>query len=295
MKLLRLCPFLIACVLAPGQDNSDLFEKAPAPIDDALRARVNQFYNAYTTGKFREAYPLVAEDSQDAFLAGSKDVMKSCEILKIRYSDNFTSADVVEGCKGEWVYHGVKTPTSFPLTSHWKIIDGQWFWHYVKPSMIPSPFSPTGFIAVPTDTPAAADAAAKSRPAIPANPMEAARGILSKVRVDKTTVKLRGYETSKDELQVINEMPGEISLSIDPIPFPGLKITPGKTRLEANEKTTIVFEYRLDDASIECGECAKRVKSTLTAQLHIQPTGQLFPISITFGIPPELEKQIPKQ
>ncbi len=294
MKLLRLCPFLIACVLAPGQDNSDLFEKAPAPIDDALRARVNQFYSAYTSGKFREAYPLVAEDSQDAFLASSKDIMKSCEILRIRYADNFTSADVVEGCKGEWVYHGVKTPTSFPLTSHWKIIDGQWFWHYVKPSMIPSPFSPTGFIAVPTDAPAA-DAAAKSRPAIPANPMEAARGILSKVRIDKTTVKLRGYETSKDELHVINEMPGEISLSLDPIPFPGLKITPGKMRLQANEQTTIVFEYRLDDASIECGECAKRVKSTLTAQLHIQPTGQLFPISITFGIPPELERQIPKQ
>ena len=62
-----------------------------------------------------------------------------------------------------------------------------------------------------------------------------------------------------------------------------------------NEQTTIVFEYRLDDASIECGDCAKRVKSTLTAQVHIQPTGQLFPITVTFGIPPELEKQIPKQ
>ena len=295
MKLLRLCPFLIAFALAPGQDNSDLFEKAPAPIDEALRARVTQFYNAYTSGKFREAYVLVAEDSQDAFLAASKDTMKSCDILRIKYSDNFTSADVVEGCKGEWVYHGVKTATSFPLTSHWKIIDGQWFWYYVKPTMVPSPFSPTGFIAVPSDTPAAVDPAAKSRPAIPANPMEAARGILSKVRIDKTAIKLRGYETSKDELHVINEMPGQISLSIDPIPFPGLKITPGKTVLQANEQTTIVFEYRLDDASIECGDCAKRVKSTLTAQVHIQPTGQLFPITVTFGIPPELEKQIPKQ
>ena len=295
MKLLRLCPFLIACALAPGQDNSDLFEKAPAPIDEALRARVTQFYSAYTSGKFREAYVLVAEDSQDAFLAASKDTMKSCDILRIKYSDNFTSADVVEGCKGEWVYHGVKTATSFPLTSHWKIIDGQWFWYYVKPTMVPSPFSPTGFIAVPTEPQAAVDPAAKSRPAIPANPMEAARGILSKVRIDKTAIKLRGYETSKDELHVINEMPGQISLSIDPIPFPGLKITPGKTVLQAHEQTTIVFEYRLDDASIECGDCAKRVKSTLTAQVHIQPTGQLFPIAVTFDSQSEPEKQIPKQ
>jgi hypothetical protein len=292
MTFLRLCTFLIACVLAFGQDNSDLFEKAPPPIDEALRARVAQFYQAYTTGKFREAYPLVAEDSQDAFFAASKEPLKSCEILRIRYSDDFTKADVVEACKGEWNYHGVKTPTSFPLTSHWKIVDGQWYWYYVKPTVVPSPFSRSGFTTVP-DPPA--DGVAKPVRPIPANPTEAAQSILSKVRLDKTAIKLRGYETSKDELHVINEMPGQISLSIDPIAFPGLKITPEKTELQANEQTTIAFEYRLDDATIECGECAKRVKSTLTARLHIQPTGQIFEITVTFGIPPELEKEIPKQ
>ena len=293
MRLLKLCPFLITGALAFGQDNSDLFEKAPPPIDEALRARVSQFYQAYTSGKFREAYPLVADDSQDAFFALSKEIVKSCDILRIKYSDDFTKADVVEACKGEWVYHGVKTPTSFPLTSHWKIVDRQWYWYYIKPTMTPSPFSPTGFATVGPDP--QADGQAKVLPMIPANPLEAARNILAKVKIDKTIIKLRGYETSKDELRLINEMPGRISLSIDPIALPGLKITPGKTELQANEQTTIVFEYRLDDATIECGDCAKRIKSTLTAQLHIQPTGQIFPITVIFGIPPELEKQIPKQ
>ena len=91
MSLLRLCPFLIASVLASGQDNSDLFEKAPPPIDEALRARVIQFYQAYTSGKFREAYPLVADDSQDAFFALSKETVKSCDILRIKYSDQIRS------------------------------------------------------------------------------------------------------------------------------------------------------------------------------------------------------------
>jgi hypothetical protein len=163
----------------------------------------------------------------------------------------------------------------------------------VKPASVPFPFSPTGFVSVQPN--AQADPAAKPVPAIPANPMEAAKSILSKVRLDKTAIKLLGYETSKDELRLINEMPGQISLSLDPVAFPGLKITPGKTTLQANEQTTILFEYRLDDATITCGDCAKRVKATLTARLHIQPTGQIFPITVTFGIPPELEKQIPKQ
>jgi hypothetical protein len=292
MKLLRLCPFLIAGALAVGQDNSNLFDKAPPPIDEALRARVAQFYGAYTSGKFRDAYSLVAEDSQDAFFAAAKEVFKSCEALRIKYSDDFTKADVLEACKGEWNYHGIKTPTSFPLTSHWKIVDGQWYWYYVKPTSVPSPFSPTGFASM--DPSSAADGAAKTIPALP-NPMEAARNILSQVKVDKTAITLHGYETSKDELQVTNEMSGQIDLSIDPIAFPGLKITPGKTELQSNEKTTIVFEYRLDDATIECGECAKRVRSTVTTKLHIAPSNQVFPITITFGAPPEAEKQIPKQ
>jgi hypothetical protein len=294
MKLLRLWPLWIAGALACGQDNADLFDKAPPPIDEALRARVGQFFHAYTTGKFREAYPLVAEDGQDAFLASSKNTFKSCEIVKISYSDNFTKAVVVESCKTDWNFHGQTVGTSFPITGNWKIIDGQWYWYYIQPTTTASPFSPLGFSTGPTGPPRV-EGAASPLPPIPSDPLEAARNILSKIKLDKTTIKLRGYETSKDELQVINEMPGQISFSFDPLPFPGLKITPGKTQLQANERTTVVFEYRLDDAAIECGECAKRVKSTLTAQLHIQPTGQIFPIAIIFGIPPELEKQIPKQ
>ena len=293
MKLSKLSLFVIAGALAFGQDGSDVFDKAPPPIDEALRARVDQFFHAYTTGKFREAYPLVAEDSQDAFLGASKNQFKSCEILKINYSENFTKAVVVESCKGEWNFHGQTIGTSFPITGNWKVSDGQWYWYYVKPTSMLSPFSPTGFATISPDSQAGGAPAAT--PVLPANPLDSARSILSKVRVDKTAIKLKGYETSKDELHLTNDMPGEISLSIDPVAFPGFKITPGKTELQANEQTTIVFEYRLDDASIECGECAKRVKSTLTAQLHIQPTGQVFPITVTFAIPPELEKQIPKQ
>ena len=61
MKLLKLCPFLIAGAMASGQDNSELFEKAPPPIDEALRARVTQFYQAYTAGKFRDGKADVVE------------------------------------------------------------------------------------------------------------------------------------------------------------------------------------------------------------------------------------------
>ena len=292
MKLLMIGPFFIASALAIGQDTSDLFDKAPPPIDEALRARVKKFFQAEADGKFTQAYEMVAEEARDEFISGSRDKVKSCEIVKINYSENFTKAAIVTGCKGEWNWHGQDIKTQFPLTSHWKLVNGDWYWYYVRPTEVPFPFSPTGYVKVPSED--EIKAGAPTPRALP-DPMAAAKSILAQVKVDKTNISLKGYETSKDELHVVNGMPGQITLSVDPIVFPGLKITPDKTQLQANEKATVVFEYRLDDATIECGECAKRVKSTMTAQLHIQPTGQLFPITITFGIPPELEKQIPKQ
>jgi hypothetical protein len=292
MNMIRFGLFLAAGSLMWGQDPSDLFEKAPPPIDEALRARVDQFYHAYMAGKFRDAYPLVAEDSQDAFLESSKDAYKACETLKIRYSENFTRASVLESCKGEWRWHGQTIPTQIPLTTNWKLVDGKWFWTFVKPTFAPNPFSPTGFVRIPDEKEIAEGG---PRPVIPQMPTDAAaftRNMLAKVKLDRNAITLRSSESSHEEVHVRNELPGSISISVDNLPQPGLTITPAKTQLNANDETVISFDYRVDDALIACGECAKRVNGTATAQLRIQPTNQVLPITITF-IRPEPEK--PKQ
>ncbi len=282
MNKLRLCLFLAACSLALGQDNSDLFEKAPPPIDEALRARVTQFYSAYVAGKYREAYNLVAEDAQDAFMASPKQQYHSCEILKILYSENFTKASVVESCKGDWRFHGTVTPITIPLTSNWKVINDQWFWYLVKPTVMATPFSPSGYVKLSPDQPDSANAA---KPAVPSDMAAEARSILAQVSVDKTDVRLHAYESSKDEIHIRNGMQGTISFYFDNLPIPGFKIKPEKTTLNANEETVIVFEYRLDDAMITCGECAKKPKEAATADLHIEPTRQRIPITVIFAGP----------
>lgn len=280
--------FALSSPWAFAQESSDLFEKAPPAIDEALRSRVNQFYQAFVTGKFREAFALVADDAQDAFFSSPKDQYKSCETIRIKYSEEFTKATVIESCKSDWVWHGIKTPTTFPLTSTWKRVDGQWSWYYVRPTLSPSPFSPTGYVNVDPAQPA-------SPSPLPTSMKDVAKDILAKVKVDKTSVLLHPNESSKDELHVTNDMPGEIALSLDPVPLPGLKIAPAKTLLPAKEQTVVVFEYNLDDATITCGECAKRVHDSLTTRLHIQPTGQVFDITINFSKPKSGEIALPKK
>ena len=253
-----------------------MVDKAPPAIDEALRARVGKFYGAFVAGKFKDAYLLAADDSQDAFFELSKDQYKSFEIIKMRYSDNFTKAVVVTAIKSDWRWHGVITPTTFPLTSNWKVEDGQWYWYYVKPTMAATPFSPTGFVPIPPETPD------KKPAALPGNVAGSAQAILSKVGLDKGTVQLRSYENSQDVVHVRNEMPGAVTLNLDKLDMTGLKITVGKTQLQAHEETTVLFAWRLDDPAIQCLECAKKTSGRQVVQLHIQPTNQVFPISINF-------------
>lgn len=268
---------LVSGFLGLAQSPADQADKAPPAVDEALRARVNQYYQAFMAGKFKDAYSLVADDSQDAFLVADKDQYKACETINVRYSDNFTKATVLESCKTDWVWHGVRTPTTFPITSTWKIADGKWFWFYVRPTQAPFPFSPTGFIPVPSE-----EEMAKAN-AIPRDMQGAAKNILSKITLDKRSVHLLPDQTSHDVVQIHNGMPGEIKLEMDHLAIPGLKTTLGKSTLAANEDTTLTFEYNLDSTDIACVDCAKKIKGTPFAALHVIPTGQIFNISIYFG------------
>jgi hypothetical protein len=283
MKTLALSSLLLLSFLgafgqnsAFGQKSPEVSEKAPPAIDEALRARVDKFYDAFVAGKFKEAYALVADDSQDKFFELPKEQYRGFEIIKIQYSENFTKATVVTAVKSDWRWHGAVTLTTFPLTTNWEVLDGQWLWHYVRPTVVPNPFSPTGFVQVPPES------TTNNAGLVPKDITGAAKEILSKVAIDKPYVRLLSYATSQDVVHVRNDMPGVVSLKLDKPDIPGLKVTAGKTDLGAHEETTIVFEWRLDDPRIQCLDCAKKMDGHAVVQLNIVPTGQVFPITITF-------------
>jgi hypothetical protein len=254
---------------APAQTS-----QAPPAVDAALRARVERFYSAFIAGKFKEAYALVADDSQDKFFELSKDEYKSCEILKINYSNNFAKATVVTTCKSDWRWHGAVTLTTFPLTSTWVVVDGQWYWHYERPSMVPTPFSPTGFVPLPPES------TTDNAGLVPKNLAGAAQGILSKIGIDKSSVHLRSGQRSQEVIHLRNDMPGEVSVTLDQPSVPGLNVSIGQSKLHAHEETAILVEWNPSDPAVQCRECASRTAAHTTVRVHIDPTGQVFPISV---------------
>jgi hypothetical protein len=274
MRTLGLTTLLLGFVLGAWAQNPEQpSEKAPAEVDAALRARITKFYDAFMAGKFKEAYPMVADDSQDKFFELDKEQYKSCVIDMVQYSDHVTKALVITKCKGEWRLQGRVFPVTFPVRSNWALIDGQWYWRYVKPTMVQSPFSTTGWVPVP---PESKDGQA---PILPKDFAAVAQGILSKVSVDKTSVRFNSNQPSQEVVHVHNEMPGEVSLNFEDPGIPGLKISAGAAKLQAHQQTDVVFAWSPDTS-------AKTPPNT-TVQLHIAPTNQVFPITLTFenGLP----------
>ena len=279
---------LCAFSLARAQE-TDLFTKAPPEVDQALRTRITAFYDAHITGQYRKAIPIVAEDAQDDFLAAGKNTYKSCEITRINYTEEFTKASVVTACKGEYRWRTERMPATMPLSSDWKLVDGQWYWYHIKRDVIETPF---GLSKVTPDVDGTQDA---KRISMPADPAAAAREILSKITIDKKEIELKGYETSQDEVQITNNLLGPIHVSVNSPGTTGLAIKLDKKDIPAGEKGTIRFIYSVEDAKAVCHDCFKPVKPSIMADVRIEPTAQTFAIKVNFAVPPELLKQLPPE
>jgi hypothetical protein len=260
----------------PAVDPKITSEQAPPETDAALRARIQQFYQAHVDGKFRLANQVVADDSQDLFFAIQKPRYLSFEIARINYSPDFTRADAVVGCRSEFVAEGRKFMTSVPVTSHWKLVDGEWFWYMDPTAEVKSPF---GMMHMDPN-----QKGPEPTTAMP-DPQAAARAILSAVQADKTDVRLSGYEPSSAEVHIKNGMLGPVHLSVNiDGAFPGLIAQLDKTDVKGGDTAAL---------KIACDPKDRSAKPTLTARVTVQPTEQVLNIRLTFAIPPEVEKLIP--
>src|SRR5438477_8693919 len=118
-------------VLAPAlfaQNAAKPAPKPPAAVDQALRARITEFFHYHVTEEYRKAEKLVSEDSQDFFYAHNKPHYLNFEIVSIDYLDHFTKAKVAAMC--EQYFHGLGfegRPLKAPSTSTWKLENGKWF------------------------------------------------------------------------------------------------------------------------------------------------------------------------
>jgi hypothetical protein len=261
-------------------------EQAPPEVDAALRARIQHFYQAHVDGKFRLADQVVAEDSKDAFFASPKRRYLDYQIVRINYKDDFKKADVVVTCSGDWTARGQRMKVNLVSTSLWRVEDGQWFWYVLPTNAKTTPF---GVMHAESETVPSTpeDQSKQAAAAVLRDPRAAAMMIVQAVKADKSELILSSYEKSSGEVTITNGMQGPITIRADINGrFPGLTHSLDRTVLPAGESALL---------RVVCEPKDRVAKPTLTAHVFVEETGQVIPIRLLFAIPPEVEKQIPKE
>ncbi len=249
-----------------------IFNQAPPLVNNALIANVSKFYQLQVEGKFRQCVPLVADESQDDYFNIEKSKYRGFEILKVEYKDNFKKAVVTLKVGITYVFHGEAVPLEAPIASNWKLEKGIWKWYLNKSVAHTTPFG--GLNAGPGDPEDHLVTRPKSVPQL-----------LNQVSMDKQDLQLSSFEDSKAEILISNFMPGIVTLMLDYELLPGMSITLEKKVLKSGEKTRLLVAYHPAD------KVAKPMRRGL---LTIEETGASMPFNITFAVPDEVMKSIPK-
>jgi hypothetical protein len=256
---------------ALAQAPAELFEKAPPEIDDALRARVTKFYQAHVDGKFRAADVMVAEDSKDLFFAADKPRCRAFQIIRLSYSENFSRAKAVVGCDTEMFFPGVgMVPLKQPLGSSWKILEGQWFWYV-------DPVSERADVVTPFGTRKAAPGEqSATQGGMPAAPVSL-ESLAALVKADKQELRFDLQKPATAQVTVTSQMPGRVTLSLEPAVVRGLEMKFDKEALGQGESAVLSVRY-------EPSKDNQPVDTLL--KIIADPLQQAMPVQIRFSAPP---------
>lgn len=252
---------LIAC--SAGFAQPPALDKPPQDVDDALRARIKQFYDYHVEGKPRRCEPMVAEESQDDFYDIPKLQLNSFKIGSIEYSDNFTKAKAMIIGDRPVLFPGMAPKImAQPFTSYWKQVKGVWFWYYNKQENLRTPFG--------TASPSEKAGAANNLPD-PSDPAKMLQQLQSAIKIDRNRIDLAVGKPAT--LKVTNTLQGLATLSVESPSMPmakfGLIATFDKTELKGNE--TAILTITAD---------SKAQPGSYPLRITVSPTQQVLDFSV---------------
>jgi len=259
----RLLSLLFIAAILPAQIPT--LDKPPQDIDDALRARIKQFYDYHLTRKYRQCEQLIAEESKDDFYVMTKPQLQDYKIGNIEYSDHFTKAKaVIVGMMPFLMPMAGPKITEQPFASFWKSENGVWLWYYNKTATQDTPFG----------KPKTNSIAPGQVGSLNQSPDVNIQALQSALKMDRTRIALAGGKPQT--VKVINTLPGPASLTIacplGSLTDMGVKATFDKKDLKGNESAILTLSA---DPSKHAGP--------LPLQIVVSPTNQVLNLTVTIS------------
>jgi len=226
--MLRISVLTILAGAAFAQNPGDLFNKPPAKVDKALRARINEFYDDHVKQQYHKADSLVAADTKDFYYIQNKPAYLGCEIQRIDYSQKFTRAKATILCEQVLMVPGfTDKPVKVPIPSTWKLERGKWYWYVDQEAIRQTPFGRM--------TPGPGPRTGTLPAAIPDN----ADFVLKLVQADKELVELKPGMSEK--VTITNSAPGNMDLKIEG-QIPGVEATLDHTQMKIGDRAVLTLK-----------------------------------------------------
>lgn len=258
---------ILAVAALAGAQSENPFHRPPAGVDEALRARVKEFFGYHVTGEFRKAEAMVAEDTKDYFYTHNKPKYLGIEISKIDYSDDFQRATVLVLCEQYVKMPGfLDKPIKIPTPSAWKLENGIWVWWVDPASLGRSPFGQMHEGPKPGQSPGAPGAAPITRETAPTS----VDFLFKQVKLDRNQVTLKPGESAT--INISNNAPGAMTVS-SRSKLTGIEYSFDKPTLQQGEKATMTIK-------------AVAGAKSATLDLEVNPIAQILPVQITIQAPP---------
>ena len=274
--------FLFLPMIALAQNQDAGAGQAPAGVDQALRARVNEFFQDFVDGKFLPAMDLVAEDTKEEYFAAGKTPLKEYKIRNIKFSDNFTKASVDLDVKRVWTIQAQQNVVEVPMNTTWEIEKGKWVWyHHAVDNAWVTPMGPSDVQLIQRNSEGAITGMPQkiTQDSIAA----AAKKILGgqPTGVDRPEVTFSPDKASTEKVTFHNGAQGSIHLDLFPPPVRGLTVKLSKAELNFGEDASLEVAY--DPSARKDGD--PPLPQSVAVFMVLVPFNQDYRLIVNFSAP----------
>ena len=212
-------------------------QQAPQPAQpavEALRDRVQKYYQMMVDKQYRQAEAMVAEQSKEDYYNGRKPDIKAFDIMSIDLRDQATARVIIKAKLMMLMPGAGAQMFDMPTPTDWKLENGAWCWYIPEEVKSATPF---GKMQNNPSFGAGMDMKGAAPGGIDHPDVFA---LVNKITIDRISVGL----TTKEPEQVVtisNGLPGPVDLTIDPHvkTISGIRVVAQELHLEAGGKASI--------------------------------------------------------
>ncbi len=178
-------------------------------FDQELRERAGKFWDGFVTGKFRASDVYVSDDAKEEYFSWPKKKIRGYKLDRVFYTKEGDVAKVLIFADTNFTMLGYGSmDIQQPVETWWRRENNSWYWFLPKSLIRDTPFGKMELNPQTGEMKPVEGSAPVNRPTW--------KDLRSKVTVSRKEVSFSRGTAAKQEIEVLNELPGTVTFAVEP-------------------------------------------------------------------------------